>query len=703
MHEEDSREQWQGSFQGLSTLHIETEYRSGKDDPVGRFYKPCLQRAIKYRRAVGYFRSSVYTVIGQATIEFALRGGTMQLICSPELDNDDIDSIALGYARRSERVSQVIRTEFDALLADPRTNHASRVLATLIAAGALEIKLAVRADSKGLYHEKMGLFSDSQGQEISFRGSANETWSGWHNSGNFEAIEVFCSWRGGLEAERVKKHREHFERLWQERDADVEVFPFPLDAIEHLKSRAYPGLAEMTPEDLTATPPRRSPLPHQVAAIDAWEARQCRGVLEHATGSGKTFTAITALKKHSDAGLPSIVVVPSRLLLEQWADEVRLELPDVAILLAGGGHIRWKARGRLSSMTDEDCELGGRVTIATMQTASSEAFRSALRGGNHLLLVADEVHQVGSPQNSQIMEIQAGKRLGLSATPTRYGDPDGTQRIFDYFGNVIPPAITLVDAIAAGRLVPYEYHPHLVSLSATEADEWRDLSKAIRQDYVRQKPDANGARSLSERGKLLLIRRSRIAKKAVAKVGLAVEVVCSEYQHGQSWLIYCEDSSQLEDVMSALRSRGFSPVEYHSRMAGDRDATMSWFLQFGGLLASVRCLDEGVDIPAVSHALILASSQNPRQFIQRRGRVLRKSPNKQIAVIHDAIVVPLSISEEPDQRSLLQAEMVRAMEFAANALNRSAGAELRAMAMDLGINTEIFEDQSAIEEEEEEL
>jgi superfamily II DNA or RNA helicase len=121
-------------------------------------------------------------------------------------------------------------------------------------------------------------------------------------------------------------------------------------------------------------------------------------------------------------------------------------------------------------------------------------------------------------------------------------------------------------------------------------------------------------------------------------------------------------------------------------MGGDRHAAMGWFRAYGGLLVAIRCLDEGVDIPSISHALILASSQNPRQFIQRRGRVLRKAPSKYFAVIHDAVVVPVSLDDEPDQAALLKAEMIRSIEFANNAANSMAAAKLREIAIDLGLD-----------------
>jgi superfamily II DNA or RNA helicase len=151
--------------------------------------------------------------------------------------------------------------------------------------------------------------------------------------------------------------------------------------------------------------------------------------------------------------------------------------------------------------------------------------------------------------------------------------------------------------------------------------------------------------------------------------------------------------------MGALASVGLHPMEYHSSMCGDRQSALEWFMTVGGILVSIKCLDEGIDIPMVDHALILASSQNPRQFIQRRGRVLRKTKGKSIAVIYDAIVVPLSLEDEPDQYALLKSELLRAIEFANSALNLSAGVELRGIAARLGFDPDTLVDDGIEEDE----
>ena len=690
-----------GPRRDLSTRNFETEYRSLKDDPVGRFYMPCLHQAASYRRAVGYFRSSVFNVIGLPIIEFARRGGHISLICSPDLETGDAESIVEGLRRRSTDLSCSLIKQFDALLADRRTAFAARTLATLVATGSLEIRLAERRDGKGIYHEKIGIFDDDSGNRVSFKGSTNETWSGWHEKGNFESIEVFCDWRGGLEALRVERHSNHFDALWSGNDTDVDVFVVPPDVCAHIKRHAAARFEELTATGETLATERRSALPHQSEAVDGWAAAGFRGVFEHATGSGKTFTATLALRCHLDLGWPAIVLVPSRLLLEQWSGEVAGELPDAAMLLAGGGHDRWRSTRRLRSMTNADPALGPRIVLATMATAASPEFLANIQEGAHLMVVADEVHQIGSPSNSRFLAIDAGKRLGLSATPQRHGDPDGTRKLFAWFGEVILPRVTLADAVAAGRLVPYEYHPHPVQLSATEAEQWRIDTLAIQQEIARQPLDAAGGKPLSDRAKMMLIKRARIAKKAQAKVALAVNVLTEHYDAGQTWLVYCEDGGQLAEVLLALRERGLAPIEYHSSMLGDRITTMEWFKLYGGILVSIRCLDEGVDIPAVSHALILASSQNPRQFIQRRGRVLRRSPGKALAIIHDAIVVPVNPDDEKEQLGLLRAELVRSVGFARNAVNSMAAAELRDIAIRMRIAPDTIDAGADAEEDDE--
>ena len=692
----------QSRFAQFSKLGLDAHYRTGERDPVGGFYQPCLGSATRYARAVGYFRSSIFSIIGLPFLEFARRGGNARLVCSPSITEEDAQAIASGYMSRDEAIAQALDRDIHELLSDPALVSRTKLLATLIQCGTLDIRLAMRSNGPGIYHEKIGIFTDEIGERVSFLGSANETWSAWHTQGNHESIEVFREWVSSAESGRVQTHAAHFERLWNGMVIGIDTVAFPEAQRKKILTMATHSLDDVdvgfVDEPIALLSRRRQPMQHQLDAIAAWEIAGRHGVFEHATGSGKTFTAITAMKKQLATDQPVIVLVPSQLLLEQWRHEIEEEIPDSTVLMCGGGHVKWKKNGKLRAHTSPDLGMN-RVVLTTMQTAATDIFLNGVFGGPHLMIVADEIHQIGSPFNAKAMALESGSALGLSATPIRYGDPEGTANIFKRFGPVLPPPITLQDAIDSGRLVNYEYHPHTVHLSEDEAENWKILTKKISFELSKNKESVKNG-GLTDKAKMLLIQRSRIAKKAQVKPGLAAGTICKAYEEGQRWLVYCEDSDQLTQTKNLLAAGGLHPIEYHSGMKGDRPAALDWFTRFGGVLVSIKCLDEGIDIPAVSHAFILASSQNPRQFIQRRGRVLRKSNDKILAVIHDAIVVPVDPENEPEQISLLKAEMIRALQFADSALNMGAGSRLRSIALSMGVTI----DEAApigIEEDEE--
>lgn len=682
----------------LSDINILEEYRTGEQNLVESFYKPCVKEAAVYDRAVGYFRSTVFLLIGPSLIDFAKRGGSMRLVCSPELTHEDYDAMLSGYQLRENALENALSRDLDSLYGDELLRANTEALATLVARGVIDIKIAFRPKGAGIYHEKIGIFKDGLGNIVSFKGSINESWSGWHDRGNYESFDTYCSWEGDKEALRVNNNVQYFERLWSDKLEAVNVVDFPSTTKRKIALMAKESIddidiaalyeAKNVPSESENGKIKRKPLPHQIAAIDGWIAQGSRGVFEHATGSGKTFTALTIMKQHLGDDGVALVLVPDRLLHRQWADEIKEELPSATIIKAGDGHTRWRKNRRLRQVTQPGQGLGIRIVLATMSTARLADFREGVWEGDHLMVVADEVHEIGSAENSKSLTIKSGARLGLSATPRRYGDPLGTSKIFDYFGPIVEPPFTLEDAIKQGRLVEYEYHPEPIRLTATESEAWEVATREISQEYARSKKDDSGSPVITPRLQNMLIQRSRIAKKASAKVPYAVSVVEEYFVEGQSWLVYCEDQYQLAETLSALRSKGFDPCEYHTNMEGDSAASLDWFKRFGGIMVSIRCLDQGVDIPKISHAIILASSQNPRQFIQRRGRVLRVCPGKHKAVIFDAVVVPVCLDQEPGQLSLLKSELQRSIQFSKSAMNKSGSNKLITIAIELGIDPE---------------
>lgn len=683
----------------LSELTLQTSYHKGRDDIAEAFYLPCMRRASEYDRAVGYFRSTAFIIAWPALREFVQRRGKIRVLCSQVLASDDIDALDKGYAARVDSaLAARFLEEVRSLLRDDILREPARILAALVANGTIELQIAVlretqvRTSSGRIFHDKLGIFRDDSNNVVIFKGSMNETWTGLAADGNLESVDVAATWMGARDLERARAEETYFSDLWSNRYPTLTVRPFPDVAREELVDAADPDW-ESTAERLTLAPDSfqtkdfrgRTLRPHQAAGLASWTANDRRGILAFATGSGKTFTAITAIREAiADHGEVVVIVVPDQVLFTQWYKEIEETISDARILRAGAGYSGWRESLRLwTSPGDQP-----RIVLATVQTAASEDFRQRLAAGPHLMLVADEVHRLGSPHNRQLLDERLfGARLGLSATPERAGDPIGTGALLGFFRGVLEPRYTLADAVRDGVLTRYFYRPHTVVLSDDEADEWRTLTNEIGQLRGRL-ASANHSDGLEERLQRLFIKRARVVKHAAAKVPLAVTVLSEEYQRGQRWIVYCEDLNQLNAVSGALFARGIQNLPFHSQMEGDRNETLRWLDRRGGVVVAIKCLDEGVDVPSVTHALILASSKNPREFIQRRGRVLRTAPGKALAYVHDAIVLsPKTVNDgEKIADPITAGELARAVEFAQHADNPASAADLQQIAIESGID-----------------
>ncbi len=683
----------------LAELHLQTAYHRGRDDIAGDFYLPAMRCAVEYDRAVGYFRSAIFAISWPGLRDFVARGGRMRVLCSQVLAAEDIDALELGYAARLDASLEArLLEEVRSLLADATLGAPARILAALVANGVMEIKIAVmRASQSGatgprIFHDKLGIFRDQVGNVVIFKGSMNETWSGLSADGNLESVDVAASWLGTRDLERTHSEESYFADLWADRYPGLSVRRFPDVARAELVGAApsdWEGSLEILLREASsptpADPKNRTLWPHQSTALAAWEANGRHGILQLATGSGKTLIAMTAIRTAIEQhGEIPIVVVPSDALFHQWLDQEIKPLAaqlDAQVLRVGVGNDRWREVLRAFTRPGEK----RRLVLASLGTAATPSFREALTAGSHLLLVADEVHRLGSHANQALLDPTLfGPRLGVSATPEREGDPAGTDALLTYFGGILEPRYTLQDAITDGFLTSYFYRPHTVSLSETEADEWKELSRKI--SVLRARTADSSDPDLERRVEMLQFARARVVKQASAKVPLAVEVLKSDYAQGQRWIVYCDDLNQLGAVSRELGKAGIDNQPYHSQMEGDRGETLRWLDLRGGVVVAIKCLDEGIDIPAVTHALILASSKNSREFIQRRGRVLRKHPGKALSYIHDAIVVPVRDDEATGPDPIAAGEMGRAVEFARNAANPAAFADLQQIAIDAGID-----------------
>lgn len=685
---------------GLSHLHLQTSYHKGRDRIAEDFYLPCMRQAFSYDRAVGYFRSTVFLIAWPALRDFVNRGGRIRVLCSQVLSADDIAALDRGYsARVDQKLAMRLREEVRSLLAAEELREPAGILAALVARGTLDLQVAMLRETEltkahgRIFHDKLGLFRDSEGNVVMFKGSMNETWTGLSADGNLESVDVAASWMGARDLERVRTEESYFEELWLNRYPSLTVCPFPAVAREEFTRAASASweadLDRIAERQTSSVENKRGRIlhPHQSAGLASWVANQRKGILAFATGSGKTFTAITALREAvSERHQVPVIIVPDTVLFKQWLDEITATCADlqIAILRAGAGHSGW--RSSLRAWTDPGPSR--RLVLATVQTASSPDFRSRLSNGPHLFLIADEVHRLGSRNNRQLLnENLFGDRLGLSATPERAGDAEGTLALIQYFRGVLEPRYTLADAVRDRVLTPYFYRPHSVELSDDEATEWKKISREVRKLRGRI-AGGDSSFGITERVQRLLIKRARVVKRAKAKVPLAVDVLKREFTPGQRWIVYCDDLEQLNVVCRSLNEAGYAPLPFHSQMEGDREETLKWLDRNGGIVVAIKCLDEGVDVPSVTHALILASSKNPREFVQRRGRVLRKAPGKALAFIHDAIVMAPKGSQDGDEGHadpVTHGEIARAVEFAQHAANAGAAADLQQIAIASGI------------------
>lgn len=630
----------------------------------------------------------------------------MRLVASPVLSEDDINAIESGYLQRDEAIARAVEREFNPASAPDPVQERLGFLAWMIQENLLEIKLAVveSAGKLGIYHEKVGIFEDEDDNVVVFVGSANESLGGYVS--NFETFDVFCSWRSE-DSDRVADRMQDFEALWADLTPSLRVLSFPRAAKEKLlevrpthlpkrdpdekpddgdgKDRTRPGItgwgAPTKPDGLELRK-------YQQKAVAAWLGADGRGSWRMATGTGKTINALSAITQvHKllgkyGTGLGVVVVAPLRHLVSQWASEARRFGIDP--LQCMGTKRAWAGMLSDGFAGVENGYHKFFMAIVTNDSFRSDEFQSVIRGfSGRLMLVADEMHNLGAPALLAQLPENALYRLGLSATPERWYDEAGTAALVDYFGGIVYQ-LDIDEAIGLGALCHYNYFPQVVHLGDDELESYIEISKKIAQLVGRSGVDSGEFKD-SPQLSALMIKRARILAVAGDKLRRLREVAV-ELKNSSHNLFYCGDGQvervsmesqrQLDAVVHlvgreiGMRVNSYTadtPLETREDL---RDRFASGDLQ--GIVA-IRCLDEGVDIPATRRALILASSSNPRQFIQRRGRVLRPSPGKDVAEIHDFVVAPTAedLGDEVFniERRLFARELQRVVEFASIADN----------------------------------
>ncbi|MCZ7393377.1 MAG: DEAD/DEAH box helicase family protein [Candidatus Methanoperedens sp.] len=702
----------------LISITLKPEYNTEDDDIIREFYAPCLKVSKFYDRAIGYFRANIYRELGEDLLNFVIAGGKVRIVCSPDIPVSDEDAAREGYALRNSRSTHNQEASLVDILEvmsnNPKESDCLEMLRLLIECGSLDLFIATRIG--GIYHRKIGAFYDAQENIVAFSGSGNETQmaissiEGW---GNDEEFDVYRSWGNNFESSKALKKMQYLHKLFSVGTKHTKVRP--LNEVERevlARFRSHKSFEDCRPGAHLRTSslmdktdkPKYTPYYYQRQAINAWNNAGKIGMFLMATGTGKTITALFAISSLIQEGKVIVILVPSKILLSQWNEEIRYIYPHVPILLAGGGY-DWKAITEKRMYVSK--QSLPRIILATMSTAATGDFIKFLQQAENPVLVADEVHRLGSPINRRIiMEIQFKERLGLSATPERLFDPEGDNALKNAFGT--EPVFYLPlggkvrlseddqkDVPILGKFLSrYNYFFEVVHLNLEEQGRWDELTSKIKIYIAKKMQKNSNNRLLFDDSGLqnLLIQRARILKHAEAKVDCAYRIVSERYPADGRWIIYCEDEEQLRRVTEVIRNQtvGINVVTYYSKMdSTERDRTLGYFEQHPSIIVSIRCLDEGVDIPEVDGAIILASSKNPREYIQRRGRVLRKAKGKQKATIIDAIVLPNSVSQEDEYAiPIVRGELARAWKFAQLAENQEVTHKLWRLAQEYGVDIE---------------
>lgn len=690
---------------GFKDISIKNEYRSLIDDVVKDFYIPLLQEAILYQRAVGFFSSSALATIAKGIEGLVQNGGKIQIIASPKLSVSDIEEIRKGYEVRRV-IEKALLRELEITDNQIELEKLS-LIARLVADGVLDIKIAflTTRNEIAMYHEKMGLVTDTDGNTVAFSGSMNESANAFRE--NYESFDTFCSWTNDFE--RVFQKQMAFKAIWEDYEPGVETLEFP----EAVKKRLYeynPDLRKAEgmnvndhSEEIHFVEEKRAIyLPndfkireYQRKAIESWESKNFHGIYDMATGTGKTLTALASaeyLFRKNGNRLALIIICPYQHLVEQWVEDiVRFGIRPI-IGYSASSQKNWKknleqaVRSFNLEVLDTFCFVTTNASFVTKKVQEQ-----IIQLSKDTLLIVDEAHNMGAESYRRYLSEKIEYRLALSATIDRHNDEIGTTALMSYFGDKCIE-YSLKDAIENQMLTRYFYYPVLTYLDEDELEEYLALTYQLATTIIKK----GGKIILSEYVKQLLIKRSRVIAGARGKLAELKKQIM-QFKDDKHLLVYC-GATTIKEVDAEDITFGTRQIDLVTELLGnelnmrvgrftsqessqERSQIRTAFAEGEMLqaLVAIKCLDEGVNIPSIKTAFILASSTNPKEYIQRRGRVLRKFPDKDFAVIYDFITLPFPVdslgfqSQEAinSTKGLIKREIIRMLDFAEIAENPS--------------------------------
>lgn len=657
------------SFRDVDSV-IKPSYNSANEDIVEKFYNIALSESVRYDRISGFFNSTSLAIAASGVDKFIRNDGKMRLICGAKLDEDDLNSI-----NNSEELKDLIHKEFlrdfNSIEDELLKNHV-KVLGWMIANDYLDIKIGINRKFDGSYdnsmlHSKIGIMYDEYDDSILFNGSVNETAYGWKN--NIESLKVFKSWKN---SEFMNDDKKDFEDFWKGNNPALEIFAVPEATKKKLIEIAPKSKEEVMSLPLNSKPKLRE---YQEEALKNWIENEYHGIFSMATGTGKTITALSCFDylNNKQPKLLTVIVCPQKHLISQWEENLaKFEFKGKSIV-ASGDNVKWRADllGYIGDLKSGN--ISELVVFTTFNTFCKDKFVNTLKlYGEESLLIVDEVHGIGSNEFRKGFKVNYTFNLGLSATPEIEDDFERTTFVYDEFDGIVYE-YSLEKAIDNGFLTPYNYYPEFLDLNNDELDEYKYYSLKIASLFAKKKKSKKDQDKLQR----YLIKRRDIINNAESKYDYLREFL-SKNKDIKDLIVYCtgEQLPTVQDILNEfdISNRKFTGEESSKKVKGksERDKILELFAKgHYHALVAIKCLDEGVDVPSTQTALLMASTLNSRQHIQRRGRILRKSPGKKIANIYDLIIFPKIKNEPESVKSIFRNEQKRYDEYADLANNFS--------------------------------
>ena len=653
-------------------IPLEISYRSVGEESFSEILNPLLSCTKVYKRSVGYFSSSALNFIGEGLLEMARKGGKIYLATSPRLSDDDIVAIQAGYCDREVIEDRFLSEVKNAFL--QITDENAKMLYLLVKEQIIDVKIVLR--SNGIYHDKLAILEDFDGNVVACVGSNNETGSGYNY--NYEKIRVYKSWND-FEG-RIQDETSEFESIWNDDNCELQVYDF-MEAFENELLERVNKTGEYARETN-----KYVMRPYQEDARTNWINNGFKGFFVMATGTGKTITSLYSIGDLiKNEQIFTVIAVPYKHLVSQWYEDVKEFYPNAYIHIVHG-EIKDAETKIYASYLQSQKVYKPIIVVTTIKSFFLERFERLYDLiGYEKLLIVDEAHNFLN-RISIDLDSKYKYKLGLSATPVFGTNEEKTTTLLRWFGGQV---MDLPIEKALGKyLVNYEYHP--IFVNATENDE-KTFSKY--QTMMASARDPITGEIIDEE-KFTIAYRGRLRAISMAEEKHSrIKEIFSNIEDKDHTIIYCSDGKlcyegnrhqnihkaeqqeirHLEYVMGLINNAcldsvgsGTAAKFTASENIDERmrliDSFNKGFIEY---LVAIRCLDEGINIPSIKSALILSSNDNYREFVQRRGRILRQYKGKSIAHIYDVIVLPTI-----GNRNFAEIELRRFYEYSRLALNK---------------------------------